>query len=62
MTDDLFYAAQKVSEAASDYLLGLRDPEFAELNGGVEALLESLRDNEARWQMAHPEADCRDIT
>ena len=34
---------KKIWEAASDYLMGLRIPEFAEQNGGLVHLFETLQ-------------------
>ncbi len=55
---------RKVAEAASDYLLGRSDEEFAQLNGGEESLLAVLRkaqsEYEAWWSEFH-EVDCRSI-
>lgn len=42
-----------VCEAASDYMLGLGNREFAELNGGIEALQKRLRDALFAWE--HPD-------
>ena len=45
-----------VCEAASDYLLGQRDPEFRQLNGGMNALQNALRkavDEWGKWQDEH---------
>jgi hypothetical protein len=38
-----------VCEAASDYLLGLKDGEFAELNGGLDDLHAALRKAVDAW-------------
>ena len=39
-----------VCEAASDYLLGVGTPKFAEMNGGIDVLLQRLRDAVFGWE------------
>lgn len=54
-------AMRKVAEAASDYLLALTSEEFAELNGGADALLEKLMRAHIAWGEVLGEEDCRSI-
>lgn len=59
--NDLSRAAKDLAEAASDYILALRDAEFAQLNGGINALLDAMVEAERKWIAAYPEGDCRDL-
>lgn len=48
--NDYSDARDAACEAASDYVLGLNNAEFATLNGGTDALLDALRKAVSAWE------------